>query len=47
MVDIRLIHGDCLDVMKDIPDGSIDTVIADIPYYCEYFLTTASKWRIL
>lgn len=25
-------HGDCLEVMKDIPDGSVDLVIADPPY---------------
>ena len=24
--------GDCLDVMQDIPDGSVDMVLADIPY---------------
>ena len=36
---IRLIHGDCLEVMVDIPDGSVDAVIADPPYG-----TTACKW---
>ena len=25
-------HGDCLEVMQDIPDGSIDMVLADPPY---------------
>lgn len=29
---IQLIHGDCLEKMKDIPDGSIDAVITDPPY---------------
>ena len=24
--------GDCLDVMQDIPDGSVDMVLSDIPY---------------
>lgn len=28
----RLIHGDCLEVMKEIPDKSIHLIIADIPY---------------
>jgi DNA modification methylase len=28
----ELIHGDCLEVMKDIPDGSVDAVITDPPY---------------
>jgi len=36
---IELIHGDCLEEMKKIPDGSIDAVIADPPYG-----TTACKW---
>ena len=31
--------GDCLDVMRDIPDGSVDAVICDPP-----FGTTACKW---
>ena len=36
---IELIHGDCLEKMKDIPDGSIDLVLTDPPYG-----TTACKW---
>ncbi len=36
---IELIHGDCLEKMKDIPDGSIDMVLADPPYG-----TTSCKW---
>ena len=27
MVDLRL--GDCLELMKDIPDGSVDLVLTD------------------
>lgn len=27
-----LVHGDCLEVMKYIPDGSIDLVLTDPPY---------------
>ena len=34
-----LLHGDCLELMKDIEDGSIDAVITDPPYG-----TTACKW---
>ena len=30
MVDLRL--GDCLELMKNIPDGSVDLVLTDIPY---------------
>ena len=36
---IQLYHGDCLEVMKSIPDGSIDAIITDPPYG-----TTACKW---
>ena len=36
---IKLIQGDCLEVMKGIPDGSIDAIITDPPYG-----TTACKW---
>ena len=25
-------HGDCLELMQDIPDNSIDLVLADLPY---------------
>ena len=32
MKDIELWHGDCLELMKDIPDGSIDLVVTDPPY---------------
>ena len=36
---IKLIQGDCLEVMKSIPDKSIDAIICDLPYG-----TTACKW---
>ncbi|MGZ5029076.1 MAG: DNA-methyltransferase [Methylobacter sp.] len=36
---IKLIHGDCLEVMRDIPDGIVDMVLTDPPYG-----TTACKW---
>ena len=28
----QVLHGDCLEVMKDIPDGSIDLVVTSPPY---------------
>jgi len=31
--EINLIKGDCLEVMKDIADGSIDAIICDLPFY--------------
>ena len=34
-----LYHGDCLEVMKNIPDKSIDMILCDLPYG-----TTACKW---
>jgi site-specific DNA-methyltransferase (adenine-specific) len=36
---INLMHGDCLELMKQIPDKSIDMVLTDPPYG-----TTACKW---
>ena len=31
-IDIKLIQGDCLEKMKDIPDGSIDLTLTSPPY---------------
>ena len=39
MYKSQLIQGDCLELMKDIPDGSVDMILADLPYG-----TTACKW---
>ena len=39
MSEINLLHGDCLELMKDIPDKSVDMILADLPYG-----TTACKW---
>jgi len=36
---IKLIHGDCLEKMKDIESGSVDMILADPPYG-----TTQCKW---
>lgn len=35
----KVIQGDCLEVMKNIPDKSIDMILCDLPYG-----TTACKW---
>ena len=32
MNDVTLLHGDCLKLTKDIPDGSIDLLLTDIPF---------------
>lgn len=29
---IQLLHGDCIELMRDIPDKSIDMVLCDLPY---------------
>ena len=29
-------HGDCLDVMRSMPDGSVDAVVCDPPYGLEF-----------
>ena len=36
-VDLKC--GDCLEIMKDIPDKSIDMILCDLPYG-----TTRNKW---
>ena len=28
----RLFEGDCLEYMKEIPDGSVDMILCDLPY---------------
>lgn len=37
--NIWLMQGDCLERMKEIPDGSVDLILCDLPYG-----TTACKW---
>ena len=37
-----LMFGDCLERMKEIPDGSVDVVISDIPYGIDY-----AQWDVL
>jgi len=34
MAELTLYNGDCLEVMKSIPDKSVSLVIADLPYGC-------------
>ena len=38
-MSIELYNGDCLEVMKNIPDKSVDMILCDLPYG-----TTACKW---
>ena len=39
---MRLFNGDCLEVLKGIPSGSIDMILTDPPYN-----TTACSWDIM
>lgn len=39
MSEVKLLKGDCLDLMSNIPDESIDMVLADLPYG-----STKNKW---
>lgn len=39
---MQLYHGDCLEIMKGIPDKSVDMVLADLPYG-----TTQNRWDIV
>ena len=39
MKKFELWHGDCLELMKNIPDGSVDLVLCDLPYG-----TTRNNW---
>lgn len=39
MESTKLMQGDCLELMKEIPDNSIDMILCDLPYG-----TTACKW---
>lgn len=38
----EILLGDCLELMKDIPDESIDMILADLPYG-----TTQNKWDVI
>ena len=39
---IELFHGDCLEVMRNIPDGSVDMVLCDLPYG-----STCCAWDVI
>ena len=40
--EYELWNGDCLELMKDIPDKSIDMILCDLPYG-----TTKCKWDVI
>ena len=39
---MQLYQGDCLEIMKQIPDKSVDMILCDLPYG-----TTQNKWDII
>ena len=47
MSEVKLMQGDCLELMKDIHDQSVDTIITDPPYGIDYqtFRTKREKLK--
>ena len=41
-MNTQLLQGDCLELMRGIPDGSIDMILCDLPYG-----TTKCSWDVL
>ena len=39
---MRLLHGECLEIMTTLPDKSVDMILCDLPYG-----TTACKWDVV
>jgi site-specific DNA-methyltransferase (adenine-specific) len=44
---VRLIHGDCLEVLKTLDAGSVDAVITDPPYLVAYKGRRGSKTKVI
>ena len=38
---INLIHGDCFDELKKLPDNSVDSIVTDPPYGLKFM---GKKW---
>lgn len=41
-MNVQLLNGDCLELMRDIPDKSVDMILCDLPYG-----TTACSWDVV
>jgi site-specific DNA-methyltransferase (adenine-specific) len=41
-MDLRLLHGDCLEILPTLIDKSVDAIITDLPYG-----TTACSWDVV
>ena len=44
MDNIKLLKGDCLEIMKDIDSESIDMILSDLPYSSRKRKTTWNEW---
>ena len=42
--EIKLLQGDCLELMRDIPDKSIDMILCDLPYGLLNKRNPSAKW---
>ena len=42
---VTLHHGDCLDVLRTLPDASVDSVVTDPPYGLEFMGREWDKFR--
>ena len=40
---MNLLHGNCLDMMKNIRDNSVDMILCDLPYG----VTARNKWDVI
>lgn len=43
-MEVKLLHGDCLEMMSRIPTGSVDMVLCDLPYGVVNKGSEAGKW---
>ena len=44
MDNIKLLKGNCLEIMKDIDSKSIDMILSDLPYSSKKRKTTWNNW---
>ena len=41
----QLFHGDCLEVLQDIDDDSVDFIFCDLPYATKTYSAVSCKWN--